>query len=106
MATIRQLSNLEQLAELELSKDCQVFPLEQPNRQDHPLVNLKRLQLSLRRGEAITKVTVDNFAQPILAWMANLKLFTGEIREADRDHMEPILKVLQDGGVRCQMKYW
>jgi len=104
MATIRQLSNLQQLTELDLPYAV-MSPLELPNRQDRPLANMKRLNMQLYRNNT-TSLTVDNIAQPLLAWMPKLELLTGSIREENRNHMEPILKALQDGGVRCQMKYW
>ena len=102
-AIIRQLSNLQQLVELELSENI-VCPLELPTRQDRPFVNLKRLEISIYQDD-ITGLTVDKFAQPILAWMPDLELLECFILEAARDHMEPILQAFQDGGVRCQRVY-
>ena len=104
MATIRQLSNLQQLTELDLPYAV-MSPLELPNRQDRPLANMKRLNMSFGRGY-IPSLTVANYVRPMLAWMPNLKLLTGKIRKADLAHLEPILKALQDGGVRCQIKEW
>ena len=105
MDLIRQLSNLEQLAEFTLEITAFSDKLELPNagRKDRSLATLKQFNLGLFYW--VTNLTVEHFAKPLLAWMPHLDKFTCNFYNKDKNQVEPILKAIQDGGVHCQVKF-